>query len=110
MDGAEQIPEDDEVCGFPGAVEEYSEVLVGKNDAFTSLAPGESHTTGPIQFYPNHYFLKDFEVGANYSYQYTGGDISWWDWGTKEVSQVFPFETPTTLVFFQRPTSLHTFN
>ena len=78
------------MCGFPGPAEEHTEVVIAKSDVFISLAPGESHTTGPIHFYPYHYFLKEFEAGVKYSYQYTGGEISWWDWGTKEVGHVFP--------------------
>ncbi len=91
-DGTEQIPEDDEVCGFPGPPDEDAEdaeVVVGRSDAFISLASGESHTIGPFHFYPNHYFLTEFDAGAKYSYQYIGGEIPWWDWGTKEVGQIF---------------------
>lgn len=88
-DGTEQIPEDDEICGFPGPADEDAELVVGKSDGFISLASGESHTIGPIHFYPNHNFLKEFDAGAKYSYQYIGGEIPWWDWGTKEVGQNF---------------------
>ena len=94
VDGAERISEDDDVCGFPGPAEEYTEVIIGRSDAFISLAPGESHTVGPASLYPNHYFLKEFEAGTRYSYQYIGGEISWWDWGTKEVGPVFPPQIP----------------
>ena len=85
--GPERIAEED-VCGWPGPPDGDATVIVGKDHDFVSLAPGESHITGPIHFYPNHDFLEDFQVGEKYSFQYTGGDISWWDWGTLEVSQI----------------------
>ena len=85
--GPERIAEDD-ICRWPGPPDADATVIVDKNHGFISLAPGESHIIDPIHFYPNHFFLEDFQVGEKYSFQYTGDVISWWDWGTLEVSQI----------------------
>ena len=37
VNGVEHIPEDNEVCGFPGPAEEDSEVVVRRSDGFISL-------------------------------------------------------------------------
>ena len=100
VNGAEQIPDDDDACGFPGPPDEDAKVVVGKSSTFISLAPGESYVAGPIEFYPDHNFTKDFEAGAKYSYQYIGGDISWWNWGTKEVGRFVPLRSPTSMTSF----------
>lgn len=62
-----------------------NKVVVGQDSNFLSLKPGESHST-TRRIYPDHEFVEDFEVGKTYSFRYLGGEISWWDWGTKEVS------------------------
>ena len=82
--GPEEL-EEGFVCGFPSFPDEDQKISVGKSDTFVSLLPGESHTTGPINFYPHHDYDEEFELGERYQYQYIGGEIKWWDWGTKEV-------------------------
>ncbi|KAJ6488251.1 hypothetical protein C8R47DRAFT_511183 [Mycena vitilis] len=58
------------------------ETLAVTDRHFTSLAPGESKTTTVTQIFEN--WTEDFELGMKYTYQYIGGEISWWDWGTFE--------------------------
>ena len=81
--GLEWIPEDESgTGGFPGFVED---IIVGEDGRFESLAPGKS-ITYTTRLYPDFKFVDDFQKGQKYSWQYVGGDIAWWDWGSKEVS------------------------
>lgn len=56
-----------------------------KNVAMNTLLPGQSWeietSLGDVTFYER----EGFQVGEKYIYRYNGGEISWWNWGTKEV-------------------------
>jgi hypothetical protein len=58
--------------------------LLATNEA-VFLAPGESSTEHTALW---DYEFEDggFEVGEKYTFRYDGGEIRWWNWGTKEVS------------------------
>ncbi|PVI03665.1 hypothetical protein DM02DRAFT_625714 [Periconia macrospinosa] len=59
------------------------EIFVGQNSRFISLALGECHTT-TSRIWPDTEFVENLELGADYSYQYIGNEIAWWNWGRKE--------------------------
>ena len=70
--------------GSPDWTRGPSEVIAG--EAFDCLTPGQSLTwhlrTGQFCFENE---ALDFWNGERYTYRYVGGEITWWDWGTKEI-------------------------
>ena len=58
-------------------------VIVGQDDHFASLHPGESWTTSQ---HIGHYFTElpnDARVGETFRYVFIGTELDWWDWGSK---------------------------
>jgi hypothetical protein len=48
------------------------------------LAPGES-TTELTTLYDYDFEEEGLKIGEKYTFRYDGGEIPWWNWGTKEV-------------------------
>lgn len=84
VDGDVRVPENDnEPCLVGIDIDEKDVVGVNKN--YIALGPGESYEIEHA-FYPVNYdFEEEMERGERYRYRYVGGNITWWDWGMKEV-------------------------
>ena len=81
--------------GQPEMIETEIEYLqrkisVRESDGFQTLLPGESFTHTSSHLSQVSFETVDripvYNIGERYTYRFNGGEISWWDWGTKEVS------------------------
>ncbi|KAJ6476659.1 hypothetical protein C8R47DRAFT_1220146 [Mycena vitilis] len=60
---------------------EVKTIPIADESLFQSLAPGESTQIAWCVF---DGYSEDFQLGRRYTFQYVGGVITWWDWGTAE--------------------------
>ena len=81
------IENDDNIQGPAIFLPVEGEVPIAGNSMFVCLKPGEEHRE-TVNLYPEMEWEEDFEfeVGKKYGFQFEGGAVDWWSWGSKDVS------------------------